>query len=191
VPIVTPTKISLISDALVLLGEKPASSLTEDRYGMTVGSNLFEAIYENELTSNRWRFAMTKAQLSQLVSVPLNEWKHAYQLPSDMLMPIGVYPKAQYEIYADHLYTNRSTVELDYLFKPDVPEIPPYFAQLMRYALARDMIKPITESDTGVSIMQQKYSMQRDRAMFADAQGRPNISIQHSPFTAGRDHTSR
>ncbi len=190
-PIVTPTKISLISDGLVLLGEKPASSLTENRYGVTVGANLFEAIYENELVSNRWRFAMTKAQLSQLVSVPLNEWQFAYQMPSDMLLPIGIFPKCDYEIYGDHIYTDRSTVELDYLFKPEVSEIPPYFAQLMRYALARDMIKPITESDTGVNIMQQKYSMQKSRAEFADAQGRPNISIQHSPFTAGRTHTSR
>lgn len=189
--IVTPTKISLISDALVLLGEKPASSLTENRYGVTVGANLFEAIYENELCSNRWRFAMTKEALAQLVDAPLNEWQYAFQLPSDMLMPIGVYPKADYEVYADHLYTNCSSVELDYLFKPEVSEIPAYFAQLMRYALARDMIKPLTESDSGVSIMEAKYSRQRDRAMFADAQGRPNRSIAHSPFTTGRIHTSR
>jgi hypothetical protein len=190
-PIVTPTKISLISDALVLLGEKPASSLTENRYGVTVGANLFEAIYENELCSNRWRFAMTKDALSQLVDAPLNEWQFAYQLPPDMLIPIGVYPAAQYEIYADHLYTNRSTVELDYLFKPEVSEIPAYFAQLMRYALARDMIKPLTESDTGVQLMEGKYNRQRDRALFADAQGRPNRSIADSPFTRGRVHTSR
>lgn len=190
-PIVTPTKISLISDALVLLGEKPASSLTENRYGVTVGANLFEAIYENELCSNRWRFAMTKAVLSQLVDVPLNEWQFAFQLPPDMLLPIGIYPAGGYEIYADHLYTNRSEIELDYLFKPEVSEIPSYFAQLIRYALARDMIKPLTESDQGVQIMQGKYALQRDRAMFADAQGRPNRSIAHSPFTAGRVHTSR
>lgn len=191
--IITPTKISLISDALVLLGEKPASSLTENRYGVTVGANLFEGIYENELQSNRWRFACTKAALSQLVAAPLNEWQYAYQLPSDMLLPIGVYPPTQYEIYADHLYSNQSTIELDYMFKPEVSEIPAYFAQLMRYALARDMIKPITESDSGVQIMEAKYVRQRDRSLFADAQGRPNRSIAHSPFTSGvgRAHTSR
>jgi len=187
----TPTKISLISDALVLLGEKPASSLTENRYGVTVGSNLFEAIYEDELCSNRWRFACTKAQLAQLVSVPLNEWQYAYQLPTDMLLPIGVYPKAEYEIYAKHLYSNHSTVELDYLFKPEVSEIPAYFAQLLRYALARDIVKPLTESDNGFQLFQSKYNFQRNRALFADSQGRPNRAIAHSPFTEGRNRTSR
>lgn len=185
-PIETPTKIKLISDALVLLGEKPASSLTENRFGVTVGANLFERIYENELQSNRWRFAITKGALSRLVAEPLNEWTYAYQLPSAMLLPIGVYPSVRYEIYADHLYANASSIEMDYMFKPEVSELPAYFSMLLTYALARDMVKSITESDNGVQIFQQKYVMQRDRAMFSDAQGRPNKPITHSPFTAVR-----
>jgi hypothetical protein len=182
----TPTKIKLISDALILVGEKPASSLSENRYGVTVGANLFERIYENELQSNRWRFAMAKKQLSQLVAEPLNEWKYAYELPSDCLLPIGVYPASLYEIYGDHVYSNQATLEMDYMFKPEISEIPAYFAMLLTYALARDMVKPITESDNGAAVFNQKYVMQRDRAMFADAQGRPNRSIQHSPFTQVR-----
>jgi hypothetical protein len=185
-PIETQTKIGIISGALVLLGEKPASALTEDRYGVTVGANLFEVIYENEIQSNRWRFACAKGALSRLVDVPLNEWQYAYQLPSDMLLPIGVYPHSSYEIYADHLYTNASRVEMDYMFKPEISEIPAYFALLMHYALAKDMIKPLTESDNGIDAMTQKYVMQRDRALFADAQGRPNKPIRHSPFTQVR-----
>ena len=178
----TPSKIKLISDALVLIGEKPASSLSEDRYGVTVGANLFEQIYENELQSNRWRFAMRKNSLSRLSSTPLNEWTYAYQLPSDCLLLIGTYPVIQYEIYGDNLYTDAQAVEAEYLFKPDITEIPAYFAHLMVYALARDMIKPITESDTGVQVMQAKYVMQRDRAMYADAQARPARRVQRSPF---------
>lgn len=182
----TPSKIKLISDALVLIGEKPASSLTEDRYGVTVGANLFERIFENELQSNRWRFAMTKAALSQLVAVPLNEWQYAYQIPAECLLPIGVYPAQPYEIYGDHIYSNASSLELDYMFKPEVSDIPAYFAMLMTYALAKDMVKPVTESDNAVGTFTQKYIMQRDRAMFADAQSRPNRTIVHSPFTQGR-----
>lgn len=182
----TQTKIGLISKALVLIGEKPLNSLSDDRYGATVGANLFEIIYENELQSNRWRFACTKRALSQLVAAPLNEWQYAYQLPTDMLLPIGVYPRAPYEIYATHLYTDQSSVELDYMFKPDVSSVPAYFGQLMVYALARDMVKPITESEAAVQSFTAKYNSQRARAMFADAQGRPNSAIVDSPFTDGR-----
>ena len=179
----TYSKIQMISNALVLLGETPLNSLTDDRYGATVGSNLFDLLYESELQSNRWRFSCTKKALSQLTATPLNEWQFAYQLPADMLLPIGTWPKFPYEIYADRLYTDQTEVDLEYQFKPELNKVPAYFALLMTYALARDMAKPITESDAGVQIMNQKYLSQRNRAMFADAQGRPSRAIVDSPFT--------
>lgn len=179
----TNTKIGLISKALILCGETPLTSLSDNRYGATVGANLFELIYENELQSNRWRFACKKGALSRLVDVPLNQWQYAYQLPTDMLLPFHVYPKTPYEIYGDRIYTDATTVELDYLFKPDIDAIPAHFAMLMTYALARDMVKPLTESDVAMRIMQGKYTLQRDRSLYADAQGRPNQHIVDSPFT--------
>lgn len=182
----TQSKLSLISKALVLCGETPLNALSDDRYGATVGSNLFELLYENELQSNRWRFAMKKGALSQLVATPLNEYQYAYQLPSDMLLLIGVYPRTNYEVYGDRIYSNNTSCEIEYMFKPGVDACPAYFSTLMTYALARDMIKPITESDNAVTVMQRKYQMQRDRAMFADAQARPNRMIADSPFTQVR-----
>jgi len=185
-PIVTPSKIGIISKALVCLGEAPASSLSENRYGVTVGANLFEEIYEAELCSNRWRFACTKAQLAQLVDEPLNEFQFAYQLPSDCLLPIGTVPGCHYEIYGDHLYTNQSTIELDYMVKPEITEVPPYFNLLMVYAMAMNMAKPVTESESHASKWSNLYLAQRGRAMYADAQGRPNRPLRSNPFVNAR-----
>lgn len=182
-PIETTSKIKLISDALVLIGEKPTNSLSDDRYGVTVGANLFERLYEAELQSNRWRFSMRKKALSRLVDAPLNEWQYAYTIPADCLLVIGTYPACDYEIYGNHIYSNADSIELDYQFKPEIPVLPAYFTLLLTYVLAKDMIKPITESDQGVQVMTGKYEVQRGRAMFADAQARPNRPIRHSPFT--------
>lgn len=199
-PIVTQTKLSWISAALVLCGEKPLNSLTDARYGAAVGAALFDMSYEEELQSNRWRFACKKAQLAQVNVTPPNEWMYCFQLPTDMLLPIGIWgvgPNRTYEIYSDKIYTNITSnpgpinsttpvLTFDYLFKPSPATVPSYFSLLMTYKLARDMIKPITESDTSASAMATKYNWQRARAMFADAQGRPNRPIQHSPFTQVR-----
>lgn len=182
-PIETGSKIELISKALILCGETPLNTLTDNRYGATVGSNLFEVLYESELQSNRWRFACAKVALSRLNVTPLDEWQYAYQLPSAMLLPIGTYLKFPYEIYADRIYTNQSTVNLEYMFKPEVSACPAYFRLLLVYCLAQNMIKPITESDTAVKVMESKYQVQRARAMYADAQGRPNRPVTDSPFT--------
>ena len=196
-PIVTQTKLSLCSAAVVLCGEKPMNSLTDNRYAASVCAALFDMVYETELQSNRWRFACKKAQLAQLNSTPPNEWQYAYQLPSDMLLPIGFYgvgPDRLYDIYSDVIYTNVTSnpgplnssspvLTFDYMFKPDPSTVPSYFALLVTYALAKNAIKPITESDQAQVRMEQKYNMQRSVAMYADAQGRPNRPIQHSPFT--------
>ncbi len=201
-PIVTQTQLSWISAALVLCGEKPLNSLTDPRYGAQVGAALFDMTYEDELQSNRWRFTCTKVALAQLNTVPPNEWQYAFQLPPDMLLPIGIWgvgPDKSYEIYANQLYTNLTSnpgpqsgspgppvLTFDYQFKPDPSTVPSYFSLLMTYKLARDMIKPVTESDSAASAMMTKYNMQRNRAMYADAQGRPNRPLQSNPFVQGR-----
>lgn len=179
----TNTKIGLISKALILCGEKPLEALDDNRYGATVGANLFELVYETELQSNRWRFAMAKKACSQLVDTPLNEWAYSYQIPTDCLIPIGVYPLQPYEIYGDKIYTNATSVTLEQLTKPDITDVPAYFALLLTYALAKNMIKPITESDNAVKDMTHKYNMQRATAMYADAQARPARPIMRNPFT--------
>ena len=183
VSIETQTKIGLISKALILIGETPLQSLTDDRYGATVGSNLFEMLLENELQSNPWRFSMKKAALSRLVVTPLNQYAYAYQIPADCLLVRHVYPRIHYEIFGDRIYTDHTSLRI---LGRGVGTWT-YFATLMVYALARDMVKPITESDTGVKTFAAKYVMQRDRAMYADAQARPATMIQDSPFTDFRN----
>lgn len=179
----THSKIGLISKALILCGEKPLQSLSDDRYGATVGANLFEMLYEAEVQSNRWRFSMKKGALSRLNVDPLNEWRYVYQMPTDMLLLIGMtYPKP-YEIYGQHMYTDATSVEIEYQFKPEIDRIPAYFALLMTYVLAKDMVSPITENEDKHRMMQAKYLPQRDRALFADAQSRPARRIIDSPFT--------
>jgi hypothetical protein len=178
------TKIGLLSKALVLCGEAPLNSLSDDRYGATVGSALYEILYENELQSNRWRFSMAKGALSRLVDTPLNEWMYAYQLPSAMLLPIGIYPpNLRYEIYSDRIYTDATSVDLEYLFKPEITVCPAYFTLLLVYALYRDMVGPITASEAKVKIAKEMYRQQRDRALFSDAQGRPARPVMANPFT--------
>lgn len=200
VPIVSQTKLSWISAAIVMCGEKPMNSLTDERYGSSVGAAIFDMSYEEELQSNRWRFACKKAQLAQVNTTPPNEWQYCFQLPTDMLLPIGfwgVNPDRSYEIYSNVIYTNMTSnpgpinssapvLTFDYMFKPDPATVPSYFSLLMVYKLARDFIKPITDSDSAASAMATKYNMQRGRALFADAQGRPNRPLANNPFVQVR-----
>ena len=192
-PIVNQTMISMLSAALILNGEKPLNSLTDPRYGAQVGAALFDMVYENELQSNRWRFACKKGALSQLTNTPLNEWQYAWQIPTDCLDVIGIWgvgPDKLYEIYGNVIYTNitanpgvnPATLTLEYKFKPDPGTVPSYFSLLVTLALAKHMAKPITESDSNRTKAEQAYLLQRSQAMFIDATQRPNRPLQHRPF---------
>jgi hypothetical protein len=182
----TPSKVGIISKALVLCGEPPLGALSDDRYGATAGGALFELLYEGELQSHPWRFSMKKAALSRLAVTPLNQYQYAHQIPSDCLLARHVYPVTDYDIYGDRIYSNNLSIDLDYQFKPEVARIPAYFSLLMTYALYRDMAKPVTESDGAVRKAEVAYSRQRDIAMYADAQARPAVTVQYNPFIAAR-----
>ena len=182
-PIETQSQISLISQAAVLAGEEPVQSLSEDRYCVTVLASLFTLRYEALLQSNRWRFAMKKGAFNRLNVEPLNEYRYAFQIPTDCLLLIGPTYRCNYEIYGDRVYTDNSTFEAEYMFKPDIDRLPAHFSLLMVYSLAKDALNPITENDTRVAAMERKYIMQRNESMFADAQSRPARQINANPFT--------
>ncbi len=69
------SKIGLISNALILIGDSPINSLTGNSRQQQVGSNLYDNIVDNEITKHRWGFARKKAQLSLTTDAPIDdEW---------------------------------------------------------------------------------------------------------------------
>ena len=51
------SKIQLISNALILIGDLPITSLEGNSRAQTVANNLYDNIVQNELTKYRWGFA--------------------------------------------------------------------------------------------------------------------------------------
>ena len=193
VPIINQSQLSVMSAALVLCGEKPLNGLNDPRYGAQVTVALYDMVYENELQSNRWRFACKKAALAQINAEPLNEWQYTYQVPTDCLQFIGFWgvgPDKLYEIYGNVIYTNitanpgvvANSLTAEYMFKPDPGTVPSYFSLLVALAMTQYIVKPITENDTARAAWKVQYEQQRNRAMFIDATARPNRPMQHKPF---------
>ena len=82
-----PSKINLVSNALILIGDLPITSLTGSSRAQTVANNLYDNIVQNELTKYRWGFARKKAQLAKVAGTPVGtEYSTMYQMPADLLM---------------------------------------------------------------------------------------------------------
>lgn len=175
-------KIQLISGAMVMIGANSVSSLTEGTEGI-VANELYDDIYEGLLGSFRWRFASKKVQLARLVETPLNDYDYMYQLPTDLVQIIKGESGDDYEIYADKLYSNLSTVSIDYVAKVDEILLPAAFKLCFKYLLAANFAVPVTDNNTKAQTYTGLYEQQFRVAKNIDSTQRPSTAIQDSPLT--------
>ena len=176
------SKIEIASNSLVRIGVPPISSLTEGGAAGIVANNLYEPTILAVLTESRWRFSAAKRLLARLTSKPLNEFSYAYQLPSDMILLYRTIPNVDYEIFENKLYSNMSSISVDYLFRPDESRWPPYFQLMIEYKLAAEFALTVTNNRSLHELFEQKYILQAKKARFADAQGRPADPIERSSY---------
>ena len=178
------SKISLISNALLLIGDNTINSLTGSSKAQTTAANLYDNIVQNELSKHRWSFARTKAQISLTTDTPIDlEWKSIYQLPSNMLVFIKTYPQASYQLLGDKLYTNVSgKLVCEYIANVAESTWPTYFAKMIEYALAKDFATSIRDSSASRQEMSNEYIIASRMARFTDSQQRPVEQIRDRPF---------
>jgi hypothetical protein len=182
------SKIDLINSALVLIGDKPLNSLTEDRRAAVVALALYDDVFEGELNKHRWGFARKIEPLNQLAQEPpLPEFRYAYQLPTDLLVAVRLIPNEyKYKRYGYQIYSNQPQVSLDYIRKVSEAELPSYFVRLLTYALARDFATSIRDELNHFQAMDIRYKEEGRNARFQDSQEFPQDAIQDAPFVMPR-----
>ena len=178
------SKIQLISNALILIGDLPVTSLSGNSRAETVANNLYDNIVQNELTKFRWGFARKQAQLSLTVEEPIGtEWQSIYQLPTDMPVLIKLSPSIRYQILGDKVYCNYSgTLYCDYIANVSESEWPVYFSKMIEYALAMDFAPSIRDSASSMQLLANQYLNASRMARLTDSQQHPQTPIQDQPF---------
>ena len=153
------TDVSICSQALLLLGANQITSFADGTAPSSICSVLYPRVKAQSLGMYPWSFTLTKQQLGQLTTTPTNVYLYAYQLPSDMFngVPRAVYaststgtlPKiTEYEIQGDQLFTNETTIVLDYQKLVAEADMPAYFTQLLVYQMAWHLAEPVTDQTT-------------------------------------------
>jgi len=178
------SKIQLISNALILIGDLPVTSLSGNTRAETVANNLYDNIVQNEISKFRWGFARRQAQLSLTTEVPIGtEWSSIYQLPVNMLNLIKLSPSINYQILGDKVYCNYSgSLYCDYIANVSESEWPVYFSKMIEYALAMDFAPSIRDSASAMQLLANQYLNASRMARFTDSQQHPQVAIQDRPF---------
>jgi len=195
------TKLSICSDALIMLGASPLSSFSDGTDEAQVADRLYDDVRDTLLMQYPFSWSIKKVKLARLTDAPINEWRYKYQLPGDMLgNPKAVFqtsavsdrPVRDFEIYSGGLYTNLENVWVDYQFTPEPASFPPYFVRLLRTALAAEFAEPITDQITKAQYFhQQAYGSPSENmrgglfrvAASIDGTDRPQQTIQEFPIS--------
>ena len=179
-----PSKVDIVSNALLLVGHPPISSFDPDQgAGAAVGEALYDTTLSYILSTTYWRFTVKQQSLNRLTAKPLQGWQYAFQLPTDLLTLHRVSPRSNYQIYGDLLYSNHTELIADYTYVPEATELPSYFVQIFQYKLAADFAISITNDTQKNQLYELKYQNELKVAMAADAKNHPPEAIQDSPFT--------
>jgi hypothetical protein len=166
-----------------MIGAGSISSFDDPGAGAAVAKALYEPLLISLLTNTYWRFAMKKQSLNRLSQTPLNEFKYAFQIPVDSLKIQRVYPRINYQVYRDLIYTDASSLEIDYAFRSDTTLFPSYFVLALTYKLASEFALSVTDDAGKNQLYEQKFRLALGEAYTADAQQHPQTPIVDSPFT--------
>lgn len=195
------TKLSICSDALVMLGASPLSSFSDSTDEATIADRLYDDVRDTLIMQYPYSWTIKKVKLSRLASAPINEWKYKYALPGDILgnpkavfitSSVGGRPVRDFEIYSGGLYTDFEEIWVDYQFLPEPAIFPPYFVHLLRTALAAEFAEPITDQITKADYFYNRaYGSPSENmrgglvrvAINIDGADRPPQTIQEFPLT--------
>ena len=178
-------KIQMVSNALILLGDSPLSSLTEERTGAVLGANLFEGTYLAMLTSHRWRFATKTFQLNRLSAAPDTDYLYAFQLPSDMLYMFKA-DTNNYRLFDHELHTDATAVNIEYIYRVEEDTLPPYFTKALEYNLAHQFALPLTGDLNKGGYYEKMFNTEIRKAKFADSTQHPQDTFRHNRYVEAR-----
>jgi hypothetical protein len=160
------TKLSICSDALIMLGASPLSSFSEGTDAAQICDRLYDDLKDSIIASYTWSWSFKKVQLARLTSTPVTEWKYEYALPGDALAGVravfnsdspGVRPITQgWEVMDSKLQTSEENVWVDYQYSPSEAVLPTYFVQLMKYAMAAEIAEMVTDQLTKADYFERK-----------------------------------
>ena len=161
--------------ALAKISAKAIVSLTDPTHEARWCARFYAQCRDEMLRTHPWNFAMKRADLTELVTPPVNEWAHQYALPADFisLYQLNSFRSDErpdlYQLEAGNLLTDEGAASIRYVFQQtDTTKYDPLFVKALSDLLASEICRPITGND-GAPFLQRYEQISLRRAQRADA----------------------
>lgn len=118
------TEVSICSNALLMLGDKPINSLADVSDRATLAANLFAPVRNYVLRRHPWNCAIKRVTLSPDVAAPEFDWAFQFTLPADYMrtLSVGKYgSEGDFKIESGKLLSNDNPLLLRYIWRNENP----------------------------------------------------------------------
>lgn len=180
------SSISICSNALIMLGDKPIASFTEGSRAAQVAANLYTDAKRDFLRGHPWNAAIKRATLAPLADAPEHGFANQFQLPADFLRMLEVVDGQEFKVEGRRVLVNATVLRIKYV--ADVPEDTwdAGMVSAMTLQMAALMALPITESSTKAEALAQTANRAVRRAKAIDGMEDTPDAIEDDPLYRSR-----
>ena len=183
--------VSICSNALLLLGDKPISSFSENTDRAQLCSNLWESARDSILRCHPWNCAIKRVSLSPEAVRPAFGFSHQFALPGDWLRNVLIndvhYEVVDHTVESGKLLMDGTTLNLRYIWRNTDPAN--WDAMLVEAAelkMAARLAYPITQSTTKQQFQTQLLEAFLRKARAVDGQDESSSPLGSSNILGAR-----
>lgn len=169
---------SIANQALVFLGAKRITSLSDNSKNANVLDDIFDEVRDQLLAKHNWNFATKREELARSADEPAFGFQYKYTLPADWIRSTSVHAdeagnsELRHKEEAGFIHASSENVFLRYVYRAeDTNLMSPPFRRAFSAALARDAAIAITDSRTMFESMAALADQELQAAKSHDALG--------------------
>lgn len=165
------SKIEIVNNALVTLGETTINSLSEDTTAAKVANVKWDFSRRFCLRLQPWAFATERKELAQENTTPAFQFEYQYLLPADCVRLIQVYQDLDYRLERNRILTNRETCRIKYVKdETNTGMWDPLFTEMVAAKLAYELAYTIPRMNSLIGTMYELYEEKYLLARVANSQ---------------------
>ena len=166
------TAVSIANKALTRLGVDPITAFTDNTPQGRAVNRIYEALRRELVSAHVWNFALRKASIAALSTVPTHTFARAFQLPSDCLRLLDVVTDDLYGVFGTTIETDAvAPLAITYIADISDPnQMPAYFRRALSLHLAADLAFLLTANATLAQSMESLAVSAESLARSYDAQ---------------------
>ncbi|AET91078.1 gp11 [Burkholderia sp. YI23] len=184
------SSVSICSNALIRLGDKPISSFEDGTDAANACANLYRSVRDALLRTHPWNCATKRVVLAPLTAVPAFDYAYQYQLPADWLRTIQVGARdcgLDFTMEGQRILCDANSLPLVYIFQNTIESTwDDMLVELMTLKMASALAYPITQSASMAQVSEAAFQLAFKQAKAQNGQDDRDETLGDFPLLANR-----